>query len=475
MLENMSFRVLDERTCHIRPGGAPTTGFTIWKSKARPVSPSILPRLEARPETRWSSWEKRRRVTAKTHWCWRRDWARASCFDPDHFAFLRRIRVPYSRDYMWATLRKYPGIAVQIVSSSKRLRSASGRSAAQRTTREAAIAAEIEAALQAVEGLDEDRILRRFVNAVTAAIRTNFYQLDGDGRAKALIAIKFSSRKVDGMPLPRPLYEIFLYSPRVEAVHLRFGKVARGGLRWSDRPQDFRTEILGLVKAQQVKNAVIVPVGAKGGFVPKFLPPVGRAKPSRRKESPPTKCSFPGCSTSPTISELERRRDPAVRWCATMATIPILWWPPTRAPRRSRTSPMTIAIEHDFWLGDAFASGGSAGYDHKKMGITARGAWESVKRHFGKWTSTSRPRRSPPSASAICQATCSGTECCSRKPSSSSLPSITGTFLSIPIPIRAASWEERKRLYDLPRSSWQDYGRPLQAFEGRRHLSAAAR
>ena len=140
------------------------------------------------------------------------------------------------------------------------------------TAREGEIASAIETALQAVESLDEDRILRHFVNAVTAAIRTNYYQFDPDGRTKELIAIKFSSRKVDGMPLPRPLYEIFVYSPRVEGVHLRFGKVARGGIRWSDRPQDFRTEILGLVKAQNVKNAVIVPVGAKGGFVPKYLP-----------------------------------------------------------------------------------------------------------------------------------------------------------------------------------------------------------
>src|SRR5262249_49835158 len=134
------------------------------------------------------------------------------------------------------------------------------------------IAQAIEAALQKVESLDEDRILRRFVNAVQAAIRSNFYQVDAAGGVKDLIAVKFSSRKLDGMPLPKPLYEIFVYSPRVEGVHLRFGKVARGGIRWSDRPQDFRTEILGLVKAQQVKNAVIVPVGAKGGFVPKYLP-----------------------------------------------------------------------------------------------------------------------------------------------------------------------------------------------------------
>ncbi|MEA2989181.1 MAG: glutamate dehydrogenase, partial [Alphaproteobacteria bacterium] len=187
--------------------------------------------------------------------------------------FLRQIRVPYSQDYMWATLTRHAAIAAQIVELfHARFDPRAAVPADERKAREAAIAAAIEAALQAVESLDEDRILRHFVNAVQSALRTSFYQLDADGRPKGLIAIKFASRKLDGLPLPKPLYEISVYSPRVEGVHLRFGKVARGGIRWSDRPQDFRTEVLGLVKAQQVKNAVIVPVGAKGGFVPKFLP-----------------------------------------------------------------------------------------------------------------------------------------------------------------------------------------------------------
>ena len=218
-----------------------------------------------------------------------------------------------------------------------------------------------------------------------AATRTNFYQLGADGQVKPEIAVKLDSRKVDGMPLPRPLYEIFVYSPRLEAVHLRFGKVARGGIRWSDRPQDFRTEVLGLVKAQQVKNAVIVPVGAKGGFVPKRMPRRRRDAPRgdrRPRAWRPTRSSCRRCSTSPTISG---RTAPSCRppvWCATTATIPIWWSPPTRARRPSPTSPTASRSEHGFWLDDAFASGGSAGYDHKKMGITARGAWESVKRHF---------------------------------------------------------------------------------------------
>ena len=144
---------------------------------------------------------------------------------------------------------------------------------AERSARETALLAEIEEQLKSVASLDEDRILRRFTNLVQATIRTNLWQIGEDGHPRPVISFKFDARRIEDLPAPRPLYEIFVYSPRVEGIHLRFGKVARGGLRWSDRPQDFRTEILGLVKAQQVKNAVIVPVGAKGGFVPKRLPP----------------------------------------------------------------------------------------------------------------------------------------------------------------------------------------------------------
>src|SRR5581483_9803536 len=185
--------------------------------------------------------------------------------------YLRQIRIAFSQDYMWATLRKHSAIAAKLVELFQ-VRFDPRADDKGRDARETAIAKEIEEALNAVDSLDEDRILRHFMNAIRAAIRTNFYQIGRDGMPKAEIAIKFDSHKVDDLPLPKPLYEIFVYSPRVEAIHMRFGKVARGGIRWSDRAQDFRTEVLGLVKAQQVKNAVIVPVGAKGGFFPKFLP-----------------------------------------------------------------------------------------------------------------------------------------------------------------------------------------------------------
>ncbi|MDO8535140.1 MAG: NAD-glutamate dehydrogenase, partial [Xanthobacteraceae bacterium] len=190
--------------------------------------------------------------------------------------YLRQARVPFSQDYLWTTLTRHAPVAAKIVELfHARFDPRLEIEPVQRAVLEAAIVAEIESALAAVESLDEDRILRRFVNLVTSAVRTNFYQIDADGQMKPTISIKFESRKIEELPAPRPLYEIFVYSPRVEGVHLRFGKVARGGIRWSDRPQDFRTEVLGLVKAQQVKNTVIVPVGSKGGFVPKKLPAGG--------------------------------------------------------------------------------------------------------------------------------------------------------------------------------------------------------
>ncbi|MGE3869349.1 MAG: NAD-glutamate dehydrogenase domain-containing protein, partial [Pseudorhodoplanes sp.] len=188
--------------------------------------------------------------------------------------YLRQIRVAYSQGYLWTTMRRHAELAAKVVALFEtRFDPRPEISMQERAHKENEIADGIETALKSVDSLDDDRIVRHFVNAVRAAIRTNYFQIDAGGQAKPLISIKFDSRKIEGLPLPRPLYEIFVYSPRVEGVHLRFGKVARGGIRWSDRPQDFRTEILGLVKAQQVKNAVIVPVGAKGGFVPKQLPP----------------------------------------------------------------------------------------------------------------------------------------------------------------------------------------------------------
>ncbi len=279
---------------------------------------------------------------------------------------------------------------------------------------------------------------------------------------KPLIAIKFASRKLDAVPLPRPLYEIFVYSPRVEGVHLRFGKVARGGIRWSDRPQDFRTEILGLVKAQNVKNAVIVPVGAKGGFVPKRLPGVA-AREEIQGEG--TACYRLFISTLLDITD-------------NIGTGTIGIVPPPEVVRQDGDDPYLvvaadkgtatfsdiandIAAAHDFWLGDAFASGGSAGYDHKQMGITARGAWESVKRHFREMDVDIAKTPFTVVGVGDMSGDVFGNGMLREK-----TIKLVGAFdhrdiFIDPEPDAERSFAERQRLFDLPRSSWQDFDKSI--------------
>src|SRR6202045_3256619 len=296
--------------------------------------------------------------------------------------YLRQIRAPFSQDYMGETLRNNAAIPASIVALFQaRFAPRLAAIDAERSARQTTILAEVEEQLKSVASLDEDRILRLFTNLVQATIRTNLWQIGQDGHPRPVISFKFEARKVEDLPAPRPLYEIFVYSPRVEGIHLRFGKVARGGLRWSDRPQDFRTEILGLVKAQQVKNAVIVPVGAKGGFVPKRLPP-----PSNRDawmaEGTETYRTF-----IRSLLELTDNLDgdtivPPDNTVRHDGDDPYLVVAADKGTATFSDIANAISAEKGHWLGDAFASGGSQGYDHKKMGITARGAWEAVKRHF---------------------------------------------------------------------------------------------
>jgi glutamate dehydrogenase len=379
--------------------------------------------------------------------------------------FLRQIRVPYSQGYLSETLVKHRQISAQIVQLFQlRFDPRLDVPPEPRAADEAKLMAAIEAELQAVESLDEDRILRHFVNAVQAAVRTNFYQLGSDGMPKPQVAIKFASRKVDGLPLPRPLYEIFVYSPQVEGVHLRFGKVARGGIRWSDRPQDFRTEVLGLVKAQQVKNAVIVPVGAKGGFVPKYLPKIvvaGGAREAVMAEGTAAYKLF--ISTLLDLTDnLEGKEvvhpQQVVRHDD---DDPYLVVAADKGTATFSDIANQISEDHGFWLGDAFASGGSVGYDHKKMGITARGAWESVKRHFreidvdvGKTPFT-----------VVGVGDMSGDVFGNgllREETAKLLAAFDHRDIFIdPAPDPEKSFAERKRLFDLPRSSWQDYDKAL--------------
>ncbi len=460
----MGFRVVDERTYHIDPKGkAHDAWFHDMLLERRDGGMIDLDAGKARLEAAFlmvmrggAENDGYNALTLAANLAWR-DVALIRTLS----RFLRQVRVPYSQDYMWATLVKHAGIAGNIVELFHARFDPRPEAAQDRDAKQKEIAARIEEELQKVDSLDEDRILRRFVNAVQSAIRTNFFQTDKDGHLKSLIAVKFESGKITDLPLPRPLYEIFVYSPRVEGVHMRFGKVARGGIRWSDRPQDFRTEILGLVKAQQVKNAVIVPVGAKGGFVPKLMPK-GAARDVMQAEGIATYKLF--ISTLLDITDNIHHDGTII--------------PPDCVVRHEGDDPYlvvaadkgtatfsdianAISIEHDYWLGDAFASGGSAGYDHKAMGITARGAWEAVKRHFreidvdiGKTPFT-----------AVGVGDMSGDVFGNgmlRESTTRLLAAFDHRDIFIdPDPDPKAAFAERKRLFALPRSSWQDYDKKL--------------
>ena len=473
VLENMGFRVVDERTYHIQPQGSVQGSVQgsadVWfhdmaiesisgeaialDARREPLEACFLAVMNRAAE---NDGYNALVLTAGLPW---RDVAAIRTIS----RFLRQIRVPYSQDYMWATLRKHARIAADIVTLfHMRFDPRLELSATERSAREADIAKAIETALQAVESLDEDRILRRFVNAVTAAIRTNFYQHDAGGRPKDLIAIKFESRKVDGMPLPRPLYEIFIYSPRVEAVHLRFGKVARGGIRWSDRPQDFRTEILGLVKAQNVKNAVIVPVGAKGGFIPKYLPTGGTREAIAAEGVAAYKLFISTLlDITDNIGTGTRGIIPPPDVIRHEGDDPYLVVAADKGTATFSDIANELAIAHDYWLGDAFASGGSAGFDHKKIGITARGAWESVKRHFREMDINIHTTPFTTVGVGDMSGDVFGNGMLREKTTRLVAAFDHRDIFIDPDPEPERTFAERARLFALPRSSWQDFNKAL--------------
>jgi len=322
-----------------------------------------------------------------------------------------------------------------------------------------AVMAEIIEALQAVESLDDDRVLRRIALLVQAIQRTNFYQRGPDGAPKPYISFKVASGELADLPAPKPFREVFVWSTAVEGVHLRFGPVARGGLRWSDRRDDYRTEVLGLVKAQQVKNAVIVPVGSKGGFYPKRLP-VGGAPDAIRAEAINAYKTFLSG-----LLDLTDNLTPEGQVQHPEGVVPHDGDDPylvVAADKGTATfSDIAngVAESYGFWLGDAFASGGSAGYDHKEMGITARGAWEAVKRHFRE---LGKDIQSEPFTVVGC-GDMSGDVfgngmLLSRQIRLQAAFDHRHIFLD-PDPDPAVSYAERERLFALPRSSWDDYDR----------------
>jgi glutamate dehydrogenase len=318
---------------------------------------------------------------------------------------------------------------------------------------------EIEEALRAVESLDHDRVLRRVAALVLAITRTNYYQTDSRGEPRPYISFKVASRELVDLPSPKPFREIFVASPQVEGVHLRMGPVARGGLRWSDRPDDFRTEVLSLVKAQQVKNAVIVPVGSKGGFFPKRLPRGGSAEETRAEAIEAYRTFLRGLLDITDNIDAKGEVVSPARTVIHDGDDPYLVVAADKGTATFSDIANSVAKSYRFWLGDAFASGGSAGYDHKAMGITARGAWEGVKRHFRELGVDIQ--REPVTVVGV--GDMSGDVFGNGMLLSKTLK-LRAAFdhrhiFIDPTPDPAAAWTERKRLFDLPRSSWDDYDR----------------
>ena len=463
MLENMGFKVVDERTYRLEPEGAEAR--TVWlhdmlleRADGQPIELHALKeRLEScfvRVMTGEVENDGFNALVLSAGIPWRevaliRTLAR----------FLRQLGIAYSQDYLWASVREHPEVAAKLVQLfGLRFDPRLAVSMAEREHRVTALLAELEQALQAVDSLDEDRILRRFINLVMAGLRTSFYQLAPDGQSKPAIAIKFESRRIEGIPLPAPLYEVFVYSPRVEGVHLRFGKVARGGLRWSERPQDFRSEILGLVKAQQVKNAVIVPVGAKGGFLPKRIP-LRAARELVAAEGQEAYVLFVATLLDIT-DNLDQERvitpEGVIRYDG---DDPYLVVAADKGTASFSDIANGVAIEHQFWLGDAFASGGSAGYDHKKMGITARGAWEAVRRHFREAGTDIRTTPFTVAGIGDMSGDVFGNGMLLERTIRLLAAFDHRDIFIDPDPDPDTSYAERERLFALPRSSWQDYDR----------------
>jgi glutamate dehydrogenase len=369
--------------------------------------------------------------------------------------YLRQTGTVFSQEYMESTFASYPSIAAGLVMLFEaRLDPASP---ADQSTVDA-IVTDIREQLDAVASLDQDRILRSFLTLITATLRTSFFQRSPDGRPKSYVAFKLDPHAIPDLPAPRPRFEIFVYSPRFEGVHLRFGAVARGGLRWSDRREDFRTEVLGLVKAQMVKNAVIVPVGAKGGFVLKQAPAEREAL---QAEGVARYREFISAMLDVTDNIVAGAVVPPPDVVRHDADDPYLVVAADKGTATFSDIANEISNSYGFWLGDAFASGGSAGYDHKKMGITAKGAWESVRRHFAERGVDTQTQ----DFAAVGVGDMSGDVFGNGMLLSEHIRLVAAfdhrhVFVD-PTPDPKVSFVERRRLFDLPRSSWDDYDKTL--------------
>ncbi|MGX8011334.1 NAD-glutamate dehydrogenase [Mesorhizobium sp. ORM8.1] len=455
VLENIGFRVISERTFEVGEDGGDTVfvhDMELENSYGKPIDLTDGGALFA--DAFLSVWRgdvdnDGYNGLAQTAGLWSGEITILRAYG----RYLQQAGIPQSQDFIAAALNRYPEIArglhALFVARLGPTAEGDGVVAAKH------LKAKIKDALEEVPNIDDDTIIRRYLNLIEASLRTNHFVADTKDKGQSL-AIKLDSQAVEGLPAPRPWREIFVYGSEVEGVHLRFGPVARGGLRWSDRAQDYRTEVLGLVKAQQVKNAVIVPVGAKGGFYPKKLP-MSAGRDAIFEAGTSAYKNF--------VSSLLSITD-------NIGVDGVI--PPAGIVRRDKDDPYfvvaadkgtatfsdtanAISEKHHFWLDDAFASGGSAGYDHKKMGITAKGAWEAVKRHFRE---INRDIQTSP-FTVVGVGDMSGDVFGNGmllSPQTKLIAAFDHRDIFIdPDPDMAASMAERVRMFALPRSSWQDY------------------
>jgi glutamate dehydrogenase len=469
LLENMGLKALDENTYIVHPRQS-ENGFhqvnihevALEAHDGSAISEALYPALEDCFMAVWTGRadsDKLNGLVLAAGMTWRQVVALRACA-----RYLRQLGFPYTLTSIANTLVRHHHLA-RLLAELFEVRFCPGLPAAKtmqmRERQQQKVATAISEALQDVPSLDDDRIIRHLAGVITAIVRTNFYVLDElQGEIPIGLAFKIWSKDVPGIPAPVPFAEIFVHSTLVEGIHLRGGKIARGGLRWSDRAEDFRTEVLGLAKAQNVKNSVIVPVGAKGGFVPRQLPDGG----SRDEIYAAGTLAYQSFVSS-LLSVTDNTR--AGKLIAPEGVVrhdeddPYLVVAADKGTAAFSDVANAISQAAGFWLDDAFASGGSAGYDHKKMGITARGGWEAVKRHFREMN---RDIQSEP-FTAIGVGDMSGDVfgngmLLSEKTRLLAAFDHRDIFID-PDPDPARSFAERKRLFELPRSSWQDYDKKL--------------
>ena len=458
ILENLGVRVIDDRPYHIQPAH----GRTVWivdfglalPGETEVALDRVRPLFHEAFEAMWSGRvepDNLNRLVLAAELS-----AREISLLRAYTRYLRQAGIPFSLAYMQQALVTHAALARRLVALFE-ARFDPARASAEA---EQALLREIESGLEQVPSLDDDRILRRVLETIRATTRSNAFQRARDGTLKPYISLKFDPQKVPELPEPRPMFEIFVYAPRVEGVHLRGGRVARGGLRWSDRREDFRTEVLGLMKAQMVKNAVIVPVGSKGGFVVKQPPPGGERE-ALLKEGIECYQTFLRGLLDLTDNLVEGKPVAPPEVVRHDGDDPYLVVAADKGTASFSDIANGVAAEYGFWLGDAFASGGSSGYDHKKMGITARGAWESVKFHFATLGVDTQTTDFTVAGIGDMSGDVFG----------------NGMLLSRHIKLVAAfdhrhifldaapgletSFAERQRLFELPRSSWADYDATL--------------